>query len=181
MRTAVGWSMVLSGTTYATIGVSGFMVFGRAVQGDVLSNLNIDDVAAIMGGNVGAAMAFVATVKVAMAISMVLSFPITIWPMREDIIEMLAHSLGSSTQLSPAAYYTLTYTSLLVIYLVAVVIQSAYSVVGIVGATCGTTMGFMFPGMLALRDPQGGAAYKAFGWGLLAAGTVLFAVGVTAS
>lgn len=34
------------------------------VQGDVLSNLNIDDVAKIMGGNVGAAMAFVATVKV---------------------------------------------------------------------------------------------------------------------
>lgn len=29
---AVGWSMVLSGTTYATIGVSGFMVFGAAVQ-----------------------------------------------------------------------------------------------------------------------------------------------------
>ena len=29
---AVGWSMVLSGTTYATIGVSGFMVFGVAVQ-----------------------------------------------------------------------------------------------------------------------------------------------------
>ncbi|KAI7845763.1 hypothetical protein COHA_000677 [Chlorella ohadii] len=181
MRTAVGWSMVLSGTTYATIGVSGFMVFGVAVQGDVLSNLNIDDVAKIMGGNVGAAMAFVATVKVAMAISMVLSFPITIWPMREDIIEMLAHSLGSSTQLSPTAYYLLTYTSLLAIYLVAVGIQSAYSVVGIVGATCGTTMGFIFPGMLALRDPQGGAAYKAFGWGLLAAGAVLFAVGVTAS
>lgn len=63
-----------------------------------------------------------------MAISMVLSFPITIWPMREDIIEMLAHSLGSSTQLSPTAYYLLTYTSLLAIYLVAVGIQSAYSV-----------------------------------------------------
>lgn len=58
----------------------------------------------------------------------VLSFPITIWPMREDIIEMLAHSFGSSTQLSPTAYYLLTYSSLLAIYLVAVVIQSAYSV-----------------------------------------------------
>lgn len=29
---AVGWGMVLSGTTYATIGISGFMVFGQAVQ-----------------------------------------------------------------------------------------------------------------------------------------------------
>lgn len=57
----------------------------------------------------------------------------------------------------------------------------AEQVVGIVGATCGTTMGFIFPGMLALRDPEGGAAYKAFGWGLLAAGAVLFAVGITSS
>lgn len=29
---AVGWGMVLSGMTYATIGISGFMVFGQAVQ-----------------------------------------------------------------------------------------------------------------------------------------------------
>ena len=42
-------------------------------------------------------------------------------------------------------------------------------------------MGFIFPGMLALRDPQGGAAYKAFGWLLLVAGTLLFGVGVTSS
>ena len=54
-------------------------------------------------------------------------------------------------------------------------------VVGIVGATCGTTMGFIFPGMLALRDPQGGRAYKAFGWLLLLAGVLLFGVGVTSS
>lgn len=54
-------------------------------------------------------------------------------------------------------------------------------VVGIVGATCGTTMGFIFPGMLALRDPQGGTAYKAFGWLLLAAGALLFGIGVTSS
>lgn len=34
------------------------------MQGDVLSNLNIDDVADIMGGRVQLACAFVATVKV---------------------------------------------------------------------------------------------------------------------
>lgn len=46
------------------------------------------------------------------------------------------------------------------------------------GATCGTSMAFIFPGMLALRDPQGGRGYKAFGWLLLAAGGALTAIGL---
>lgn len=140
---------------------------------------------------------------------------------------MIVHGFGAR-QLSPAAYYTITYVSLLVIYLLAVSIQSAYSVrfcaavldaargrwraaraeealpvpsagrsvswgrsvhqalcrcpqvVGLVGATTGTTMAFIFPGMLALRDPQGGRAYRAFGWALLASGALLCAIGLAA-
>ena len=42
---------------------------------------------------------------------------------------MLAPYLGS-TQLSPAGYYCLTYVSLLLIYLLALAIQSAYQVSG---------------------------------------------------
>ena len=41
--------------------------------------------------------------------------------------EMITHSLGAHS-LSPSAYYTLTYASLLLIYLLAVCIQSAYTV-----------------------------------------------------
>jgi hypothetical protein len=41
--------------------------------------------------------------------------------------EMLAPYLGSR-QLSPAGYYSLTYVSLLLIYLLALAIQSAYQV-----------------------------------------------------
>ena len=46
------------------------------------------------------------------------------------------------------------------------------------GATTGTTMAFIFPGMLALRDPQGGRAYRAFGWLLLGAGALLCIIGI---
>ena len=53
---------------------------------------------------------------------------------------MLAHSFGA-TQLSPGAYYTLTYASLAAIYLVALVIQSAYSVRGAEGGSGGRVLG----------------------------------------
>ncbi|KAI3430398.1 hypothetical protein D9Q98_004993 [Chlorella vulgaris] len=177
MRRAVAASLSMAGTVYALTGVAGLCVWGSAVKGDVLSNLNIDFVAAALWGNVPLACGFVATVKVAMAASMVLSFPITIWPMRQDIIEMLADYFGSR-QLTQSAYYLLTYLSLLAIYVVAISIQSAYRVVGLVGSTMGTTIAFVFPGMLALRDQQGGLPFRVFGCALIATGLLLTVVGV---
>ncbi|PSC67140.1 putative sodium-coupled neutral amino acid transporter 6 [Micractinium conductrix] len=141
--------------------------------------MNIDDVTDILWGNVPLAMGFVATVKVAMALSLVLSFPITLWPMRQDIIETLSETLGTHQQLTPAAYYSLTYISLLLIYLLAISISSAYQMVGLIGSVTGTAMGFFFPGMLALRDPGGGWRLRALGWCLLAAGALLTVIGIT--
>lgn len=205
-----------------------------------------------------------------MALSLILSFPITLWPMRQDIIgecvagraggqaafpgcprcactagsscnpqalvpwcrpaETLADTFGAR-QLSPAAYYALTYLSLLLIYLLAVSISSAYQVgctaagpatkarivilclpacpwllvshlaqllaavfgcsaepllvaapamqmVGLIGSVTGTTMAFLFPGMLALRDAAGGRPFRAFGWALILAGILLTVVGI---
>lgn len=56
--------MALCLLTYTAIGAAGMLVFGQGVQGDVLSNLSIKAVSDILGGNVPAAMAFVASVKV---------------------------------------------------------------------------------------------------------------------
>jgi hypothetical protein len=100
-----------------------------AVQGDVLTDLGVDFVADALGGRVGLAMAFVATVKVSMAASLLLAWPITLWPMRQDLLEMLGEYFGA-TQVSPTAYYALTYASLAAIYAAALAIQSAYRVGG---------------------------------------------------
>ncbi|KAL4448998.1 hypothetical protein ABPG77_007715 [Micractinium sp. CCAP 211/92] len=177
MRVAVAASMLATGLIYFLTGAAGFLVWGQQVCGDVLSNMTIDGVTDILWGHVPLAMAFVTTVKVSMALSLVLSFPITLWPMRQDIIETLA-DMFVARQLSPAAYYVLTYLSLLLIYLVAISISSAYQMVGLIGSVTGTSMAFLFPGMLALRDARGGRPLKAFGWGLLLAGILLTIVGI---
>lgn len=53
--------------------------------------------------------------------------------------------------------------------------------VGLVGATTGVSLAFLAPGMLAIRDPQGGRAYRAFGWLLLLLGVLLTAIGVASA
>ncbi|KAL4422665.1 hypothetical protein ABPG75_008862 [Micractinium tetrahymenae] len=177
MRVAVTASMAITGLVYFLTGAAGFMVWGQQVCGDVLSNMSIDGVTDILWGHVPLAMAFVTTVKVSMALSLILSFPITLWPMRQDMIETLADTFGAH-QLSPAGYYSLTYLSLLLIYLLAISISSAYQMVGLIGSLTGTSMAFFFPGMLALRDAAGGRPFRAFGWALIAAGALLTAVGI---
>ena len=54
-------------------------------------------------------------------------------------------------------------------------------VVGLVGATTGVSLAFVAPGMLAMRDPQGGPAYRAFGWLLLLLGGLLMGIGMTST
>ena len=185
-----------------------------------------------------------------MAVSMVLSFPITLWPMRQDILDVMDHlvvaaatprgaaaasSMAAAAPLIPSsitlvaaptppsalAHYTVTYLSLALIYLVALCVKSAYQVgnaaaaaaaggmlqgkraaglespfegallspaaphphprlqmVGIVGAITGCSMAFVFPGLLGIRDPEGGA-HHVFGWVLAIAGVLLAVIGLT--
>jgi len=50
--------------------------------------------------------------------------------------------------------------------------------VGLIGSLTGTTMAFIFPGMLALRDPVGGPGMRGFAWQLLLWGVLLSVIGV---
>ena len=43
------------------------------------------------------------------------------------------------------------------------------------------SLAFVAPGMLAMRDPQGGPAYRAFGWLLLLLGGLLMGIGMTST
>lgn len=54
-------------------------------------------------------------------------------------------------------------------------------VVGVVGSTCGVAMGFLFPAMLALKDPAPPPCYRAFGWSLACMGLLLAGVGLFSS
>ena len=82
IRKAVAWSMVVCTAVYCLTGGSGFWVFGDSVAGDVLSNVQPEAVAEIFGCSDGVGLAFVAVLKIFVAISMLTSIPINLWPMR---------------------------------------------------------------------------------------------------
>jgi hypothetical protein len=50
-----------------------------------------------------------------------------------------------------------------------------------VGSTTGVSLAFLAPGLLAMRDRQGGRAYRSFGWLLLLLGSLLTVIGMTST
>lgn len=81
---------------------------------------------------------------------------------------------------TPAAFYLVTYTCLLVVYCLALLVSSAYTMAGVLGATCGTALGFVFPGLLAWRG-EAHWRWQAFGALLVVLGAALTVAGVASA
>lgn len=189
MRSVARRSLAACAAVYAAMGAAGVALFGAGVEGDVLANLQPEAVAALLGGRRGAGLALVAALKLSVVGAMLTSIAIVLWPLRAEVQDLLHHVLAGAP--SRAAFYAVTYGSLLAIYAAAVGIQSSYSMVGLVGATCGISMAFIFPGCIALRlgrveggGAGGGAAERrlaALGWALVILGTLLTAAGIAST
>lgn len=179
MRRVVAISLGICALVYGATGAAGFQTFGNKVQGDVLSNLQPEIAADIMGCSDHIGLAFVATMKIFVAIAMLTSIPITLWPMREDVMGLLTTWMKGQEP-SKLAFYTVTYLSLAAIWALSIAVESAYAMVGLVGATCGIAMAFLFPGMLALKL-QGVKGAKLGGQGLLVLGMVLMVAGIAST
>jgi amino acid permease len=176
MRTTVAASLSIIVVVYILTGASGFQIFGDEIAGDVLSNIQPEVVAVILGCNEKLGLAFVALLKSFVALAMLTSIPINIWPLREEVSGLLSHAFHGQEP-SKTAFYAITYGCLFGIWATAVAVESAYAMVGVIGSTCGIALAFVFPGMLALRIEGVKGAYIG-GWVLLVLGGVLMLVGV---
>ncbi|GAB4820226.1 hypothetical protein N2152v2_007272 [Parachlorella kessleri] len=177
MRKVVGVSLAGTALMYAIAGGCGYAVFGRTVKGDVLASLNCEVVGDLLGGpKLG--LAFVAAIKVAVSLVMLSSFPMVMFILRADLIDGILGVTGGAS-MSNKGYYTVTYVTLALIYLAAILVKSAYQMTGLVGAVCGIAVGFVFPGMLAWKG-EAGAAWKVFAAVLVVVGITLMGAGIAA-
>jgi amino acid permease len=176
IRTSVASSLSICALVYIATAASGFQIFGDDVAGDVLSNVQPEVVAAILGCNDKLGLAFVALLKSFVALSMLTSIPINIWPLREEVTGLLTHAFHGQ-EISKTAFYAITYGCLFGIWATAVAVESAFAMVGMIGSTCGIAIAFIFPGMLALRIQGVKGAYVG-GMVLLCLGGVLMVAGV---
>lgn len=89
---------------------------------------------------------------------MVGGFPMIMWPLRADIIEVVLHLTGGKA-VTTTAYYTITYSALLLIYATALVVQSAYEVRGWQNVLCVCVVVVW----VGERDFRGGVVLAAWG------------------
>ena len=176
MRRTVASSLSICALVYTATGATGFQIFGDDIAGDVLSNVQPEVVSAILKCSDTLGLAFVALLKSFVALAMLTSIPINIWPLREEVLGLLTHAFHGQEP-SKKAFYAITYGCLFGIWATAVAVESAYALVGLIGATCGIILAFVFPGMLALRlrDVKGASVS---GYVLLGLGGVLMIAGV---
>ena len=93
----------------------------------------------------------------------------------------LLTTLSKGRQPSTFAFYSVTYLSLTGIWATAVAVESAYSLIGVVGAVCGVAMGFLFPGLLAWKLKGVVAGAEIGGGALVVAGIFLMVAGVVST
>lgn len=186
MRMVVAMSLGACCTMYAGTGAAGYSTFGEDVAGDVLANVQPETVAELFNCSDAAGVAFVATLKSCVAVAMLTSVPLSLWPARADILELMTKVLGG--QPSKTAFYIVTYASLAAIYVGAVAVESSYSMVALIGATCGIALAFVFPGMISMRlaaveevDDRTARRQYVNGVMLLIIGGILTAAGVTST
>jgi sodium-coupled neutral amino acid transporter 1 len=179
MRAVVARSLGACGAVYAAMGAAGVSVFGSGVAGNVLYNVQPEALAPLLGGSAAAGLAASTAVKGAVGVAMLSSVSIILWSIRSEVLELLHEALGRPP--SAAAFGAVTYASLAFIYALCLAVEDAYAMVGLVGATCGIAMAFLFPGLIALRPVAGAPPRRALGWTLLGLGALLMAAGLAAA
>ena len=118
----------------------------------------------------------VVAVRATNVLSLWLSMPMSMFPLRAEIFSMLK----AGRQPSSLVFYSTTYGLLLLCYGLAVLIKSMWTATSLVGATSGILLSFTFPALLMLRRDQSESCWssqKVLAWGMFSTGCVLAVVG----
>ncbi|KAL0922524.1 hypothetical protein M5K25_006514 [Dendrobium thyrsiflorum] len=145
MTLAVRASLVLCSVIYATVGLSGYLLFGDETMSDVLSNFDrsltsplLDDV-----------------VRLSYALHLVFVFPLIFYSLRLNIDELLFPKARLLLVADTSRFLGLTALLLAFIYLAAMVIPNIWVVFQFAGSTTAVCLSLIFPGAIVLRDVHG--------------------------
>ncbi|KAJ4951872.1 hypothetical protein NE237_028704 [Protea cynaroides] len=159
---------------YATTAVSGYLLFGKDTEADVLTNFDRD-----LGIRFSSALNYI--VRVGYILHLVLVFPVIHFSLRQTVDALLfegSEPLSGSRKRSLA----LTAVLLLLIYIASTMIPSIWTAFKFTGATTAVSLGFIFPSLLTLRLNQQGVELnqgeKPLSWLMLILATTVSVVGV---
>lgn len=128
---------------YALTAISGYLLFGKETESDVLTNFDKD-----LGIRFSSALTYI--VRVGYVFHLILVFPVIHFSMRQAVDELFFKDCGPLTE-SRKRCLALTMVLLGLIYLGSTVVPNIWTAFKFTGATTAVSLGFTFPSLIALR------------------------------
>uniref|UniRef100_H2ZND4 Amino acid transporter transmembrane domain-containing protein n=1 Tax=Ciona savignyi TaxID=51511 RepID=H2ZND4_CIOSA len=146
MENIVSSSLKIVSAVYCLVALFGYSVFKGDVQGNVLRNFPQSLLLDI--------------IKFGFALSVVVGFPLMIFPCRQSIYTLFfkpqpVEGIASKTFIEPFTFKAITLSIVLSTMLLAISIPDVETILGLTGATMGSFICFIFPGIIyskALKD-----------------------------
>eukprot|EP00118_Oscarella_pearsei_P006493 m.29419 g.29419 ORF g.29419 m.29419 type:complete len:731 (+) comp31167_c0_seq2:50-2242(+) len=143
MDLVVSYSSNIVACVYLLVGLFGYVAFQNNVSGDVLTSFK-DSV-------------FTFALRIGFAASALLSFPLMVFPARASIYSAFLPKTtgevvsGGSTFIPQSRLIIITGGIVMFTFLVAIFIPNVELILGLTGATAGTIICYIFPGMIFLK------------------------------
>lgn len=159
---------------YASTAVSGYLLFGKDVEADVLTNFDRD-----LGIRFSTALNYI--VRVGYIFHLILVFPVIHFSLRQTVDALV---FKKSTPLSESRKRSLALTVVLLVllYIGSTMIPSIWTAFKFTGATTAVSLGFTFPSIIALRLSKQGfgltRSEKILSWCMLTLAIIVSIVGV---
>ncbi|KAK1407097.1 hypothetical protein QVD17_38708 [Tagetes erecta] len=160
---------------YSLTAVSGYLLFGKNTEGDVLTNFDKP-----LGIRFSTTLNFI--VRVGYIFHLILVFPVIHFSLRQTI-DTLAFSGAVPLTESKNRCLGLTCAILGILYLASILIPSIWTAFKLTGATTAVSLGFTFPALIALRLGRNGplglsSRERSSSWLMLVLAIIVSLVGV---
>ncbi|XP_010250301.1 PREDICTED: probable sodium-coupled neutral amino acid transporter 6 [Nelumbo nucifera] len=134
---------VLCVLVYASTAISGYLLFGKDTESDVLTNFDKD-----LGIRFSSTLNYI--VRVGYILHLVLVFPVIHFSLRQTVDALIFHGSSPLSE-SRKRLLALTAVLLVLIYLGSTAIPNIWVAFKFTGATTALSLGFIFPSLIALR------------------------------
>ncbi|KAJ9554145.1 hypothetical protein OSB04_018190 [Centaurea solstitialis] len=141
-------SLVLCTMVYIMTSFFGFVLFGDATMGDILSNFDSD-----LGVPFSAELNDI--VRISYALHLMLVFPLVFYALRLNTDGLLFSSAQLPLESDNKRFGFISVSLLTLVYLGANFVPSAWDAFQFTGATSAVCIGFIFPAAIAIRDAHG--------------------------
>ncbi|KAJ0006723.1 hypothetical protein Pint_30210 [Pistacia integerrima] len=167
-------TIILCIVVYLSTATSGYLLFGKGTESDVLTNFDKD-----LGIRFSSALNYI--VRIGYILHLILVFPVIHFSLRQTVDALVF--VGSAPLIeSKKRSLTLTVVLLVCIYFGSTTIPNIWTAFKFTGATTALTLGFIFPSLVALRLSRQGEGLSVMerfvSWLMLVLAIVVSIIGV---